>query len=437
MTNSKTQIIHAHIITFVDNPYEVGDKALKQYVTGAVAISEVGKVKWVGHRADLPEIYSALPVTDYGKQYLMAGFIDTHLHFPQYRMLAAPGKNLMDWLNRFTFKEEARYHEEQHATNAAEMFLDFLYSYGTTSVMAFSSVHKQAADILFNAAKNRNMAMITGKTMMDRNAPDNLLDTPDQGGHDSQELIDKWHNKGRALYAITPRFAITSSEAQLAITGELLKDNPACYMQTHLSESPEEIELVKQLYPKAKDYTDVYDHYGLLGQKSFFGHGIHLTERECKALSDTGSTVVHCPTSNMFLGSGLMDIAYLKQTSRPINVSLASDIGGGTSYSMLHTIGEAFKIASCNNIVMTAYQGFYMATLGNAKQLGLDNEIGAIKVGNWADFIIIDPEATDILKARQEVSESLEDSLFALAILGDDRAIKATYVAGQCRHTKL
>ncbi|MCJ8325066.1 MAG: guanine deaminase [Hyphomicrobiales bacterium] len=433
---TQPQIICAYIITFHDDPQYLAEKAVTQYPKGALVTSAAGKIIWVGDKSDLPQQYVKLPITDYNNQYLMAGFIDPHLHFPQYRMLAAPGKNLLDWLTRFTFKEEARYVDAGHATDAAEHFLDFLLAHGTTSAMAFSSVHKGATDILFNAADKRNMAFFTGKTMMDRNAPDNVLDQAEQGAIDSEVLLQKWHGHNRLRYAITPRFAITSTEAQLQLTGELYQKYPDCYMQTHLSESAEEIEMVKNLFPNAKDYTAVYEQYDLLQKNSFFGHAIHLSERECAALSQAQSTVVHCPTSNTFLGSGLFNLGHLRQASRPIDVGLATDIGGGTSYSMLHTIGEAFKVASFNNISFSALEGFYMATLGNAKTLGLDHEIGSVKVGNWADFIIIDPVATPLLAARQQISESLNDALFALAILGDDRAISATYVAGECLHTR-
>lgn len=425
------KLIFAHIISFVGNPQILGDKAVVEYEKGAM-VTRDGRIAWVGERVDLPREYAELSVIDYGQKYLMAGFIDPHLHFPQYRMLAAPGKNLMDWLTRFTFKEEAQYGDAAHAADAADKFLGFLLRNGTTSAMAFSSVHKVAADELFKAADARNMALYTGKTMMDRNAPDAVLDEAEIGGIESEELLKKWHGVGRLRYAITPRFALTSTEAQMQVSGELYAKYSDCYMQTHLSESLEEIEIVKGLYPNAKDYTDVYDQYGLLGKNSFFGHGIHLSERECGVLSESGSTIVHCPTSNTFLGSGLLSLEHLRKAARPVNVALATDIGGGTSYSMLHTIGEAFKVASFNDISFRAYDGFYMATLGNAKCLHMDGEMGSIQVGNWADFIILDPEATPLLKARQEISESTEDALFALAILGDDRAVKATYVAGKC-----
>lgn len=427
------KLIFAHIIAFNGDPKLLGDKAITEYKIGALVV-ENSKISWVGERANLPHEYADLSADDYGKKYLMAGFIDPHLHFPQYRMLAAPGKNLMDWLTRFTFKEEARYGDVGHATNAAEKFLDFLLSHGTTSAMAFSSVHKVAAEALFCAAEKRNMAVYTGKTMMDRNAPDAVLDEAEIGGIESEELLQKWHGKDRLRYAITPRFALTSTEAQLQISGELYAKYPDCYMQTHLSESLEEIEIVKGLFPHAKDYTDVYEQYGLLGRNSFFGHGIYLGERECAALNASNSTVVHCPTSNTFLGSGLLNLRHMRKANRPVGMALATDIGGGTSYSMLHTIGEAFKVASFNDVAFTALDGFYMATLGNATRLGMDDETGSIKVGKWADLIVIDPKVTPLLKARQEISNSTDEALFALAILGDDRVIKATYVAGKMLH---
>ncbi len=439
MTNSvdTSKVIHGHIVNFRDDPSLVGpDRAVENYSDGALVVSADGHIAWLGSQGSLPEKFKALPVEDYGDSLLMAGFIDTHIHYPQYRMLAAPGVDLMDWLKRFTFKEEALYGDTAHAKAAADHFLNFLISHGTTSAMAYSSVHAGACEALFQAAETRGMALISGKTMMDRNAPSDLLDTAEQAGLDTQRLIVDWHNKGRLRYAITPRFAVTSSEAQLDVTGELYRKNPDCYMQTHLSESLSEIDYVKQLYPWAKNYTAVYDRYGLLGKNSFFGHGVHLSEDECQRLSESNSKVVHCPTSNMFLGSGLANLAHLKKEGRAVSVSLGSDVGGGTSYSMLSTIGEAYKVCLTNGIHMSAYEGYYMATLGNARALGLESEIGSLSAGCWADFVVMDQRATPLLQARQDLSETLEDMLFALAILGDDRAIKATYVAGERLHKK-
>jgi len=278
------------------------------------------------------------------------------------------------------------------------------------------------------------MALITGKTMMDRNAIPELHDDPQTSVRESEELLDKWHGRGRARYAISPRFAITSSEAQLKLAGELLRANPGVLLQTHLSESRLEIDTVRQLYPDAPDYTSVYEGFGLLGEHSLFAHGIHLSESECRRLHETGSKILHCPTSNTFLGSGLFDMALLQAKARPVAVGLATDIGGGTSYSMLATMAEAYKVAMLRGIRLTALQLFDMATRGNAALLGLSGEIGTLASGAYADIAVLDPEATPVLKSRQPLSRSLEDMLFALMMLGDERAVRATYVAGTRVH---
>jgi guanine deaminase len=427
-----SHLVLGRTLSFHGDPEMVGERASHAYeANGAVVIDDDGRIAWTGPAAELPEAYAHLPADDYGDMIVTAGFIDAHIHFPQYRMLAAPGKDLLDWLNRFTFPEEGRYGDAHHAAAAAAIFLDRLIAHGTTSLLAFSSVHKVAAEALFAAAEARGMAIITGKTMMDRNAPDVCRDDPETGGRDTQELIDTWHNRGRARYAISPRFAITSTGRQLEVSGELLNANPTCLMQTHLSEQPAEIAYVAELFPQAKDYTDVYDHYGLLGPTSLFAHGIHLSERECERLSETGSSVVHCPTSNTFLGSGLFDLAHVGAANRPVGIGVATDVGGGTNYSMLHTLGEARKVAQLKGRRLTALRGFYLATLGNAKLLRLDEEIGSLTAGKYADLVVLDPRATPVLEARDDLSETLEDRLFALSILGDDRAIAATYVRGR------
>ncbi len=427
-----THLVVGRTLSFCDDPAIAGERASHDYEErGVVVIDDLGRIAWSGPLSELPDVYAGLPTTDFGDNIVTAGFIDAHIHFPQYRMLAAPGNDLIDWLNRFTFPEESRYGDSGHAAAAADVFLDRLIAHGTTSALVFSSVHKIAAEALFAAADARGMAIITGKTMMDRNAPDLCRDDPETGGRESQELIDTWHGRGRARYAITPRFAITSTEAQLKVSGELLKANPTCLMQTHLSEQHGEIAYVKELFPSSKDYTDVYDHYGLLGPTSLFAHGIHLTERECARLSETGSGVVHCPTSNTFLGSGLFDLGHIGDDRRPVAFGVATDVGGGTNYSMLHTLGEARKVAQLRARRLTALRGFYLATLGNARLLHMDADVGSLSVGKYADLVVLDPRATPVLAARDDISETLEDRLFALSILGDDRAIAATYVKGQ------
>lgn len=401
---------------------------------GAVVAGDDGRIAWTGPRRELPEVYGLLPVEDHGSKLVLPGLIDPHIHFPQFRMLAAPGKDLLDWLTRFTFPEESRFASPAHAAAAAEVFLDLLLANGTTAALAFCSVHKACADALFAAAGKRNMALVTGKTMMDRNAIPAVQDDPETGARESEELYRAWHGKGRLRYAVTPRFAITSSEAQLRLSGELLQSLPGVLMQTHLSESPGEIAFVQKLFPDAADYTDVYDRFGLLGPRSLFAHGIHLSERECSRLSESGSTVVHCPTSNTFLGSGLMPFAHLRKAERPVSLGIATDVGGGTSYSMLATMGEAYKVQMLTGTKPSATELFAMATLGNAERLHIAAETGSIDVGKFADLVVLDDAATEPLRLRRELSASLEDRLFSLIIMGDDRAVSATYVASRPLH---
>jgi guanine deaminase len=412
------------------------DGAAVHEAKGAIVVGDDGAILWTGPQPLLPQPFRQAAVDDHGSMLVMPGFIDAHIHFPQYRMLAAPGKDLLDWLTRFTFPEESRYADRDYAATAADVFLGRLFQHGTTSALAFCSVHKACADALFAAAEKRGMALVTGKTMMDRNAIPAVQDDPETGARETEELYTSWHGKGRLRYAVTPRFAITSSEAQLKLTGELLASLPGALMQTHLSESPGEIAFVAKLFPDAKDYTDVYDRFGLLSERSLFAHGIHLSERESARLSESGSTVVHCPTSNTFLGSGLMSMRHLRKPERPVHIGLATDVGGGTSYSMLATLGEAYKVQMLAGYKPTATELFAMATRGNAERLQIGHETGALEAGKFADLVVLDPQATPVLASRQELSTSLEDVLFSLMILGDDRAVKATYVAGQKVHER-
>jgi guanine deaminase len=399
--------------------------------TNGALVVEAGRIVWRGAFASLPQRYGSAPVEDFETKLLMAGFVDAHIHFPQYRILAAPAKDLLDWLHRFTFPEEARYGDLSYAQQAADIFLNRLFSHGTTSALAFCSVHRECADALFAAASKHKMALITGKTMMDRNAIPAVQDTAEQGARESEALYTKWHGKERLRYAVTPRFAVTSSEAQLAVSGELLKSLPGALIQTHISESAGEIEFVKSAFPWSKDYADVYDRYGLLSDRSLFAHGIHLSERECARLFESGSSVIHCPTSNAFLGSGIMRMPYMRDQKRPVLLGVATDVGGGTSYSMLTTLAETYKLQMLGGYKPSAHELFHMATRGNAGRLHMGDETGSLDVGKFADVIVLDPEATPVLKSRQELSLSLEDMLFALMMLGDDRAVTATYVAGE------
>lgn len=421
-----TKLLLGQLVAFGETPQD-----LTHETRGAIVIGDDGRILWRGPLPLLPRAFDLTPREDYGQSLLMAGFVDAHIHFPQYRMLAAAATDLLDWLTRYTWPEEALYADADHAAIAADIFLSRLFKNGTTSALAFCSSHKVGAEALFKAAHKNNMALISGKTLMDRNAIPAVQDTVEQGALETLELHENYHNKGRLRHAVSPRFAITSTEAQLKSTGELLQICKGALMQTHISESIYEIEWIKKLFPNDRDYTAVYERFGLLTDHSLFAHGVHLSESEAQRLHESGSTVVHCPTSNNFLGSGLMSMNHLQNDNHHVLLGLATDVGGGTSYSMLQTLGETYKVQMLSGRKMKAAELFHMATLGNAKRLRIDDETGSLTIGKFADIIVLDPTATDVMAARHPLSNSIEDVLFALAILGDDRAIKATYVAGE------
>lgn len=339
------------------------------------------------------------------------------------------GAQLLDWLNSYTFPEETRFASPDHSAAMAGRFYDLLLGHGTTTAVAYCSVHKASADAFFTEAARRDMRMIGGKVMMDRNAPDGLMDTPQSGYDDTQALIRDWHGKGRASYAITPRFAITSTPAQMEMAQALVAENPDCYVQTHLSENHAEIDFTRELYPQARDYLDVYETYGLLGPKALLGHAIHLTPREIDALAGTRAHPVFCPTSNLFLGSGLFDDAGLR--ARGIGNAIATDVGAGTSYSMLQTLNEGYKVLQLQGQSLHPLRAFHWITRGNAVTLGLESKIGTLDAGTEADVVVLDARATPAMDLRMNRAGSLSDELFILQMLGDDRAVAQVYVAGR------
>jgi len=420
-----TKLLSGQLVVFGAEAHHITHEA-----RGGLVVGDDGSILWRGPMSLLPQAFDGVPRDDHGSKLLMAGFVDAHIHFPQYRMLAAAAADLLDWLSRYTFPEEARYADKPYAEAAAGIFLQRLFSNGTTSALAFCSSHKVSAEALFEAAAKHNMALTTGKTMMDRGAIPAVEDNAEQSAEETLALHHVFHNKGRLRHAVTPRFAITSTERQLQLAGEVLRGCEGALLQTHLSESVAEIARVKLLFPNERDYTAVYERFGLVTDRSLFAHGIHLSESEAARLAEAGATVVHCPTSNTFLGSGLMSMNRL----RDVGIGLGTDVGGGTSYSMLQTMAEAYKVQMLGGRKLKAAELFHMATLGNARRLRIDGETGSLDVGKFADVIVLDPEATPVLAARHALSGSLEDVLFALALLGDDRAVAATYVAGQRVH---
>ncbi len=367
---------------------------------------------------------------------ICAGFIDTHVHYVQTGIIGAFGSQLIDWLNHYTFIEEQRFADKAHADAVAEVFFDQLLANGTTTAVTFCAVYPGSVDAFFEESTRRGTRMIGGKVLMDRNAPDGLLDTPRSGYDDSKALIAKWHERGRNLYAITPRFAPTSTPEQLEAAGTLLGEHPGTFMHTHVSENVGEIQWVKSLFPDRAGYLDVYDHFELLRRRSVLAHGVHLTERERARVHETGAAVSHCPTSNLFLGSGLFHVHDAKDPKRPMYVGLGTDIGAGTSFSLLATMNEAYKVAELNNYPMNSIKSFYLATLGGAEALDLADKIGSLEVGKEADFVVLDPKATPLLDYRSSRAQSTEELMFVLSIMADDRAVAATYIAGRSAYSR-
>ncbi|HEV7306921.1 guanine deaminase [Ensifer sp.] len=425
-------LIRGRLLSFHRAPTSIDDSAAYGYESDGALLVEGGLIVASGAYAEVKQTApEGVEEIDHRPHLIVPGFIDTHLHFPQMQVMASYAANLLEWLNTYTFPEECRFVETAHAERIATRFFDEMVRHGTTTAAAYCSVHKASADAFFAEAFRRDMRMVAGKVMMDRNAPQGLLDTPQMGYDETRAVIRDWHGKGRNHVAITPRFAITSTPEQMDVAKSLVREFPDLHVQTHLSENSDEIAFTCELYPEAKDYTDVYARYGLLGPKSLFGHCIHLSEREADVMSETGSVAVFCPTSNLFLGSGLFPLRALTRRDKPVRTSVASDIGGGTSYSMLKTLDEAYKILQLQGERLNPFDSFFMMTRGNAEALSLVDRIGTLETGTDADFIVLDMAATPAMALRAEVVNSLADELFLLQTMGDDRAIVETYVAGK------
>lgn len=437
MPNAQTtgmQAYRASVLHFHADPAFTPD-AYSFHEDGLLVI-DGGKVHAAGDYATLaPALPEGTVVTDYRGKLIVPGFIDAHLHFPQTDMIASPAPGLLPWLETYTFPTERQFGDPAHARDVAEFFLDELLRCGTTTAMVYCTVHKESVDAFFEASEARNLRMVAGKILMDRHCPEFLCDSAEGGARDSEDLIRKWHNRGRSLYAITPRFAPTSSEAQLGLAGELAAAYPDTFIQTHVSENHAECAWVRELYPKSRSYLDVYDIHGLMRPRAMFGHCIWLDDDDFARMAETGSAAAICPTSNFFLGSGLFD--FERADAARVNLALATDVGGGTSFSMLQTMNEAYKVARLKGSYLPAARMFYLATLGAARSMQLEDSIGSFAPGTEADFIVLDPACTPLLARRTQKCANLEELLFALALLGDDRAVSATYCAGRKVHERL
>ncbi|MGJ8621571.1 MAG: guanine deaminase [Yoonia sp.] len=395
---------------------------------GGVLIDD-GKIVATGSGAALRAAHPRARVTDYGDALITAGFVDAHMHYPQTGMIASWGKQLIDWLNTYTFPEEARFGDKAYADAVAGRTLDLALTYGTTTLTSFCTIHPASVDAFFEAAALRNMAVVAGKTCMDRNAPDNLRDTAQTAYDDSKAMLEKWHGVGRAQYAITPRFSPTSTPEQLAALGALWSEHPQCLMQTHLSEQKPEVAWVKDLFPQARDYLDTYEAHGLLGENGLYGHAIYLTPREIDRLSEIGAAVIHCPTSNTFIGSGLFDLMGLAKAS--VSIGLATDTGGGSSFSMLRTMAAAYEIGQLRGTALHPAQLMWLATEGSAQALKMSGQIGRLGAGAAADITVLDLGSTPVIRQRASRATDIWDALFPTIMMGDDRAVKDVWVAGR------
>ena len=423
-------LIRGRVLTFVSEPQGIEDTASYRYFEDGAVLVRDGKVVEVGHHADVAKLATpGIKVADHRPNLVLPGLIDTHLHFPQTQAIASYGAQLLEWLNTYVFVEEQKFARPAHAAAVADRFMDELLSNGTTTAVAYCSVHPESVDAYFTAAEARGIRMIGGKVMMDRNAPDALRDTPQKGYDETKRLIEKWHGRGRAHYAISPRFAITSTPEQMEMSQALVAEHPDCYVQTHLSENRDEITFATSLYPDAKDYTDIYARYGLLNERMLLGHCIYLSDREISVLAETGAVGVFCPTSNLFLGSGLFDRDRFDKLGA--RWSVATDVGGGTSFSMLETMAEAYKVLHLQGQRLTPFNSFYRMTLGNARALGLQQHIGSLHAGADADIVVLDAHAKPAMDYRMRTATSLAEELFVLQTMGDDRNVAEVYVTGR------
>ena len=419
----------ASLLHCIADPGEGADPSALEYFEDGLLIVENGVVAEAGDAATLmPQLSDDVAVTDFSGKIIVPGFIDCHVHFPQLDIIASYGEQLLDWLNRYAYPAEARFADEAYAREIANVFLDELLRNGTTTALVFGTVHAHSADAILEAAESRGMRLIAGKVLMDINCPDALQDTAESAYADSKTLIERWHGKGRLGYAITPRFALTSSEEQLAAAGQLASEYPDVWIHTHLAENKAEVEEIARQFPESRSYLDVYDQHGLLRERAVFAHCLHMDNEDRSCMAAKGGAAAFCPTSNLFLGSGLFDLRAMRTAN--VRVGLGTDVGGGTSLSLLRTASEAYKVLHLQDQALPATRALYLATLGAAEALYLDDKVGNFEPGKEADFVVLDPAGSSLSERRTRVATSIEEVLFAITMLADDRNIAATYVAG-------
>ena len=423
------QAIRASVLHCLADPGEAGRNDAWEYFDDGMLLVDGGRIVDAG---DAGRLLGALPaharVRDLRGKLIVPGFIDCHVHFPQLDIIGSYGEQLLDWLSRYAYPAESRFADAGHAREVAQSFVTELLRNGTTTALVFGTVHPHSADAIFEAAEARGMRLIAGKVLMDRNCPEDLRDDPDSAYADSRALIERWHGRGRLGYAITPRFALTSSEAQLAAAGRLAREFPDVWVHTHLAENMEEVEAIARQYPDSRSYLDVYDRFGLLREKSVFAHCLHMDAEDRSTMAAKGGTAAFCPTSNLFLGSGLFRLTAMRDAG--VRCGLGTDVGGGTSLSMLRTASEAYKVLHLQEHALPPMQALYLATLGAAEALYLEDKIGNFRPGREADFVVLDYAGSSLTARRTAAAEGIEEKLFALMTLGDDRNVASTWVAG-------
>ncbi len=419
-------LLLGQVLSFAADPFVDGPAAARHITDGAVLVDQ-GRITAVGDAAALKAAHPQATRHDYGQALISAGFVDAHVHYPQTAIIASWGKRLIDWLNQYTFPEEMRFADPAYGAEIANRYLDLVAANGTTTVCTYATIHPASVDAIFTAAQSRGMRLYAGKTCMDRNAPEGLRDTPQSAYDDSRRLLQKWHGVDRLSYVITPRFSPTSSPEQLHALGTLWREHPDCLMQTHLSEQTDEIQWVHELFPQARDYLDTYEAQGLLRTGALYGHAIHLTQREKDRLIEAGASLIHCPTSNTFIGSGLFDMGL----ARHLRVGLATDTGGGSSFSMLRTMATAYEVGQLRGASLHPAQLWWLATQGSARALHADHQIGNVAKGMEADLAIVDLASTPAIAQAAARAEDIWQQIFPTIMMGDDRAIRATWVAGK------
>ncbi len=426
------QAFRASILHCLSDPGEESRASAFEYFEDGLLIIEDGTVLEAGNAATLLDgLPEDVLLTEFPGKLIVPGFIDCHVHYPQLDIIASYGEKLLDWLHRYAYPAEARFSDPDYAREAAKIFIDELLNNGTTTALVFGTVHAHSADAIFEAAAARDMRLIAGKVLMDCNCPEELRDDADSAYSDSKALIERWHGQGRLGYAITPRFALTSTEEQLAAAGKLAREYPEVWVHTHLAENHDEVEQIAKQFPSSRSYLDVYDQFGLLRERSVFAHCLHLDDEDRARMASMGGAAAFCPTSNLFLGSGLFDLSAMRAAN--VRCGLGTDVGGGTSLSLLKTASEAYKVLHLQDHALPATRALYLATLGAAEALYLDDTIGNFLPGKEADFVVLDPEGSNLTARRTSAAETIEEAFFALLTLGDERHVAATFINGSAQ----